>query len=106
MQRQEPAKKQIVQKWVIRQEKSAKQSTKRWQKIKQASDCTHNAKKLKRKQGNRQIITQDRCADTMKTINLQQEKNMQHWFVHFKDKNNSSSIAKKMQYQNILNWTI
>ena len=37
-----------------------------------------NSKKRKRKQENKQTIVQDRYADTMKNIKIQQAKNRQH----------------------------
>jgi len=53
----------------FRQKKTAKQLTKRRQKIRQARNYTYNSKKQKRNHANKQAIEQDKCDNMPKMQN-------------------------------------
>ena len=52
--------------------KTIKQNAKTLQKIRQAGECTYNAKKQKRKHANKQVIAQDKCLNIPENAELKQ----------------------------------
>ena len=99
--RQEPAKEQNMQIWSIWQKITTKSSTKRLQKIKQASDCIFNSKKQESKHKNKQTIAQDRHDNMLQNERINSIKKVQHSFCYFKGKKRrKNSTEKNLQDQN------